>query len=112
MVEINISKDFSNVPAGRFFADGPYSGEAFRERHLKPALETGEPATINMDDAEGFGSSFLEEAFGGLIRYGYISKEDLHERLTIVSEDASLAIEVWDYIDAAEPHADIAPHST
>lgn len=106
MAQINVATEFSSVPAGRFISDGPYSGEAFRETLLWPALKDGKRATIVMDGSEGYGSSFLEEAFGGLIRLGYISKDELHERLTVVSDDASLALEIWEYIDAAVPQTE------
>lgn len=56
-----------------------------------------------MDGAEGFGSSFLEEAFGGLVRLRYFTKDDLHERLTIMSRDEALVEEIWEYIDGAQP---------
>lgn len=98
---IDIAKDFSDVPAGRFVSDGPYSGEAFRERHLRQALTTGQKVIVTMDGSEGYGSSFLEEAFGGLVRNGHFSPQELHDRMEIVSEDQSLVDEVWRYIDTA-----------
>lgn len=98
---IDVAKDFSDVPAGRFNSDGPFSGEAFREKHLRPALEKGGTVTIDLDGSEGYGSSFLEEAFGGLVRKGYFTKEELHSRLKPLSDDASLVGEVWRYIDNA-----------
>ncbi|QEX16038.1 hypothetical protein FRZ44_13300 [Hypericibacter terrae] len=101
MHDIAIARDFSEVPAGRFERDGPFSGEAFRERHLKPALSAGQ-AVVNLDGTEGYGSSFLEEAFGGLVRRGYFSASELHKRLKIVSRDQALVDEVWEYIDRAK----------
>lgn len=101
---IDIAVDFSPVPAGRYIADGPCSGEAFREKTLKPALDEGGKVIIEMDGGEGYGSSFLEEAFGGLVRLGYFNKEYLSEALEIHSDDDSLIAEVWDYIErATEP---------
>lgn len=98
---INIASDFSPVPAGRYETDGPHSGELFRERILRSALQKGAKVSVEMDGAEGFGSSFLEEAFGGLVRLGYFTKEELHSRLEILSKDEALVEEIWEYIEHA-----------
>jgi len=68
---ISIATDFSRYPAGRTRADGPYSGELFRTKMLEPALAAGDHLVVNFDGARGYGSSFLEEAFGGLVRAGF-----------------------------------------
>ena len=69
---INIAKDYSKTPGGRFIKEGEYSGEDFREKILAPAFakckKNGEQLTVNLDGGYGYGSSFLEEAFGGLVR--------------------------------------------
>lgn len=71
-IEINIARDFGNYPAGRDEADGPLNGEKFREKLLVPKLEEAiqknKHLVISLDDVKSFGSSFLDEAFGGLIR--------------------------------------------
>jgi hypothetical protein len=95
---INIERDFSRYPAGRFKTDGPYSGERFREEVLIPALKGREGKVIvEFDGARGLGSSFLEEAFGGLIRSGF-STAELRDRLDMRSKDKSLTEEVLSYI--------------
>lgn len=68
MKTISIARDFSATPGGRFNADGPYSGQAFRVRLLEPAVDSGEDVVVQLDDVAGLPSSFLEEAFGGLFR--------------------------------------------
>ncbi len=86
---ISIAKDFSDVPAGRFRDDGDWSGEKFREELLIPALKKADkkhPVIVNINDTEGYGSSFLEEAFAGLIRNGY-TKENIAEKLQIEAND-------------------------
>lgn len=69
---INIAHDYTKSPGGRFIVEGEYSGEDFRERILFPAYEeckkTHEKLTVILDGGYGYGSSFLEEAFGGLAR--------------------------------------------
>lgn len=83
MKTINIAKDFSPSPAGRFPNDGPYNGERFRDEFLAPALRGSGDVTVILDGVSGFGSSFLEEAFGGLIRTGIIDLHSAESRLKI-----------------------------
>lgn len=97
---INIGKQFSRYPVGRYLADGDSNGEKFREEVLRPQLTIGNTLIIEFDDALGYGSSFLEEAFGGLARSGFTSDE-LLSRLTFVTEDESLNDEVISYIKEA-----------
>lgn len=95
---INIERDFSRYPAGRYLADGPHSGERFRTDFLVPAFsEKTETVVIELDGARGLGSSFLEESFGGLVRLGYPAQEVL-ARLDLRSQDASLIEEIKSYI--------------
>ena len=95
---INIEKQFSKYPAGRYKADGPYSGERFRDDFLLPALKTqGGRVVVELDGARGYGSSFLEEAFGGLVRAGFTA-EQLLDRLHLQSQDVSLLDEIREYI--------------
>lgn len=99
---INIERDFSRYPAGRYLADGPYNGERFRKEFLVPALsDNADKLVIELDGARGLGSSFLDEAFGGLVRSGYTAKEVL-SRIELKSEDASLIKEIEGYIEQAK----------
>ena len=97
---INVGRAFSRYPAGRYRSDGPYNGERFRDEFLLPALRssTAEKVIIEFDDARGYGSSFLEEAFGGLVRAGF-GAQDLFKRLEMLSNDQSLVEEIRTYID-------------
>lgn len=92
---INVSRDFSRAPAGRFVSDGPNSGERFRNQFLVPALNAGS-VTLELDGTRGYGSSFLEEAFGGLLRAGFAA-EDLLRRISFRTKDASLVAEIRSY---------------
>ena len=65
---IAIAEAFSPYPAGRYLEDGKYNGTAFRREHLVPALREFDIVDVVFDGVAGFGSSFLEEAFGGLVR--------------------------------------------
>ncbi|MBA0419822.1 MULTISPECIES: STAS-like domain-containing protein [Stenotrophomonas] len=106
MKTIDISRDFSKVPAGRFLSDGDYSGEIFRERILVPALREYEKVQIILDNTVGYGSSFLEEAFGGLVRYCGFSKSYLADHLSLIatSERAKrYPPRITEYISRAKP---------
>lgn len=69
---ISIANDYTKTPGGRHVNEGKYSGEDFRETVLRPAfnefVQNGITLVINLDGGFGYGSSFLEEAFGGLAR--------------------------------------------
>lgn len=100
---INIGKDFNKYPVGRYLTEGNANGQLFRENFLLPALNKG-AIEVLLDDAFGYGSSFLEEAFGGLIRAG-LSLLILRSSLLIVTEDDSLQREIWQYIEDASKKA-------
>ena len=106
---INIAKDFSRVPAGRYHpADGNRTGELFRTEFLAKYLsKSDEPLEISLDGAVGYPSSFLEEAFGGLIRIGF-TVEQLKARLTIVATEPRkkrYIEQIWTYIVEAKERA-------
>jgi hypothetical protein len=100
MKTIRVAQDFSRYPAGRYVTDGPYSGEFFRKKFLKPALADQEKIVIFLDGARGYGSSFLEEAFGGLVRDGF-PKMELIKKLDIQATNQSLRKEILEYIENA-----------
>jgi hypothetical protein len=95
---ISVINNFSENPSGRYRTDGPNSGQRFREEVLAPALESNESVTVDLDGALGFGSSFLEEAFGGLVRNGFDASV-LRKKLAINSKLAIYKQRVWRYID-------------
>jgi hypothetical protein len=96
---INVAKDYSEEPIGRFPTDSDFNGQKFREEYLLPALRKFDKVIVELDGAEGYGSSFLDEAFGGLVRVDKLSKQDILNRLELVSEeDESLITEILGYI--------------
>ena len=99
MIEIHIAEDFSRVPAGRHRNDGPRSGEAFRQDHLAPALRKADKVIVYLDEVEGYGSSFLEEAFGGLVRVEGFAGEELRRSLILETDDGALEYEIRGYIN-------------
>lgn len=98
--KLDVAREFSKFPAGRYNSDGPYSGQSFRDA-LVAALGDGVKLIVHLDGTMGYGSSFLEEAFGGLVRLRHFTARELHERMIVESADKSLVVEVWSYIDSA-----------
>ena len=68
VMKINVARDFSKNPSGRYIKDGKTSGEVFLKNVLLPAVNTHDLVEIDFDGVRGYDSSFLEEAFGGFIR--------------------------------------------
>lgn len=109
MEEVMISiANFSKYPSGRDVQDGSFNGQTFRETVLLPALkkatEDGETICVSLEGVMSFGSSFLEEAFGGLVRKEGFSKETLKRYLRIDAGKPSFARykrAIWAYIDGA-----------
>jgi hypothetical protein len=98
---INIATEFSRYPGGRSLSDGPHSGERFRKEFLLPVLQSGEHAIIQFDGARGYGSSFLEEAFGGLVRLEGVEPSKILDTFTLESSDESIVDEIKEYITDA-----------
>ena len=103
MIRINIAEDFSSKPFGRYKSDGQWTGERFRQENLLPAFSSSnDTIEVYLDDvARGFGSSFLEESFGGLIREN-VDYEEIKSRLVIKTTDDDYEEEIWEYIEGAK----------
>jgi hypothetical protein len=101
MKSISIANDFSEAPGARYYEDGPFSGQEFREKILKPAFENNDKIKILLDGTEGYATSFLEESFGGLSRI--FGKEDVLKKISFTSlEDPTLIDEIIQYIEEAK----------
>lgn len=95
-------KDFSVFPGPRTKELGENSGEAFRDDILIPAIRQYEKVCVNLDGVFGYGSSFLEEVFGGLVRVGVNVDSIKFVRDHLVSEDdPSIVVEIKEYINNA-----------
>ncbi|CAI1509341.1 STAS-like domain-containing protein [Serratia fonticola] len=98
MTVIKVSDRYP-CPGPRYKRLGPSSGEEFRE-WLEKELKKSSDLTVDLDGTEGYGSSFLEESFGGLIRNDH--PFDVVRAITIISnEEPELIDEVKEYIDEA-----------
>lgn len=85
--EISIAEEYSAYPAGRDDTDGKFNGKRFKDKILVPklrdAIEKGQKLIVSLDGLESCGSSFLDSAFGGMIRHGDFEKKKLSEVLMI-----------------------------
>ncbi|MBE2167356.1 MULTISPECIES: STAS-like domain-containing protein [unclassified Cobetia] len=86
-------------PGPRYASLGPSSGEEFK-KWLKKELENNEGLTVDLDGTEGYGSSFLEEAFGGLIRDGIDASKVLAIKY-VSKEEPEIIDEINEYIEDA-----------
>lgn len=106
MVKVSVVEDFSRTPGPRYISEGEYSGELFRKTVLLPkvmeAQNAAEDIQVDLDRASGYGTSFLEEAFGGLIREDHISYDFLKDHLIIKSDEDDIYIqEIKTYMENA-----------
>lgn len=86
-------------PGPRYETIGPSSGEEFKKL-LSKSLKGGDPLLIDLDGTLGYGSSFLEESFGGLVREGL--EPSLIRKITFISEEEpELIEEIKKYIEDA-----------
>lgn len=71
-IRISIARDFTSLPGPRYIREGTFSGEQFRTEKLLPAFEQAlvskQKIEVLLDGTIGYGTSFLEESFGGLVR--------------------------------------------
>lgn len=97
-IVINVAEDFSDLPIGRkiherFMCEpNMLSGEAFKRNLLIPALKTGKPVIIDMSNVYGFGSSWLNEVFGGLHEDMDSTKQELTKRIDILCIDDKMTL--------------------
>ncbi|MEG8231012.1 STAS-like domain-containing protein [Pseudomonas orientalis] len=101
MYTINVVNDFSKKPYGRYPKEGD-CGEEFRQRFLVPALNEHDKVHVVLDGYNRYGRSFLDEAFGGLIREEGFRWSDLKSRLSYThSQVKSIESLIEERLDAA-----------
>ena len=86
---INIPEDYTQYPGGRYIEDGEGNGTGFREKFLRPAMENKSVSCVKvvLDGAAGYPSSFLEEAFGGLVREEGFTARDVLEKFVFIANE-------------------------
>lgn len=100
MIKINIARDFTTTPGARYKKDGAFSGEEFREKFLEKYFidsNNEEIIEVTLDGVQGYSTSFLEEAFGGLARNSGVQR-CLNKFVFISNEDPLLIEEILGYI--------------
>lgn len=105
MIRIKISTDFSDTPGGRLKKEGEFSGELFRDSILiekyREAERQNDNIEIDFDDCYGVGTSFLEEAFGGMVRKYHV--HGMLQRIRIIStEDETIPDNIKKFVEKAE----------
>jgi len=106
-IYIYVVKEFSDFTGVRYCSDAPYSGELFRKTLLLPrfqqAVSEDKILIVNLDGAFGYTCSFLDEAFGGLIRIHHCTLENVKKHLQIISdEEPHLIVEITRYLEEAD----------
>ena len=105
-MDLLVANEFYRRPLGRYRTQGTYTGEAFREDILIPKLSKllpNEKLFIDFTGVTMNGSSFLEEAFGGLVRKHSYNLDCLKKILILkFPRRPSLEEKVWEYIKDAE----------
>ena len=100
---ISVARDFTRTPGPRYIWQGKWSGEQFRKR-LQEAFRRHDKVIVDLDGTRGYGSSFLDEAFGGLIREGILPEAQIFRRLEIRStQDPTYKVEAEQAIRRARP---------
>jgi hypothetical protein len=99
---IKIVRDFHPKPYGRYPEDGEGCGQFFREKILAPAMRTNDKVFVDLNGYNRYGRSFLDEAFGGLIRESGFTGNEVKTKLTY-RHDLVKSIEtlIAERIDAA-----------
>lgn len=102
---INIAKDFSPYPAGRYRTEGKASGESFLNDHLMAKLFTAINQNvlleIDLTGMNGYPSSFISGSFGKLtFELGkLIGKKEASElvlkHITFVCNDSNAKIKAF-----------------
>lgn len=101
-VRVNVAKQFTKLPGLRYIRLGPFSGEDFRQKFLLPPLRQGKTVIVELDGVRGYGSSFLEEAFGGAVRELDLDVAEALKRIKVETSVESWRLDVDEYIKTAK----------
>ena len=85
-IEFSIAKDYTPFPGPRFTRQGEFSGERLGKILAKRLRASPSRFRVILDGTVGIGSSFLDQAFGGLVSEHGFDARDLESRIDFVSE--------------------------
>jgi hypothetical protein len=89
-LDVDIGRDFTATPGGRYRRLGPFSGEEFRDilaPKLRNAIADGRKLRVRIDSVKrSYSPSFLDEAFAGLVRDAGFTKAEVQEHLELICE--------------------------
>lgn len=107
--DYHVATEFHRNLGGRFRSDGPWSGEEFREDYLSEALSkaisVGRILRVDFDGATGMPTSFIEEAFAGLMRraQGAFTPTQVQKHLEVVAPKTR---RLWSKVELAKRYID------
>jgi hypothetical protein len=112
-INFKIAKEFSQTPGPRYIHEGPNSGELLRTtkffKLFSDAIKKDCMVVVDLDGPAGYGTSFLEEIFGGLIREHHLDYHEIISHLTIISkEEPYLKDDIFHYLKEANEKALVA----
>lgn len=84
---IKVVEDWNPRPFGRYPNHSEFCGKNFRTKLLQPMLQRATHVTVDLTGYNRYGRSFLDEAFGGLVRDEGWTPEQLHTCLDIIHEE-------------------------
>jgi hypothetical protein len=94
-IYLSVAKEFTDTPGPRSREEGEHSGQEFLDTLLKPkfqqAISQGTKLLVDLDQTEGYATSFLEAAFGGLARE--FGAETVLQHIEFKSDDEPYLIE-------------------
>lgn len=93
-MRLDIAKEFSPIPIGQRRTDGERNAERFREDFLLPkikrAIGEGEVLDVDFSGLAGLDVSFMNEAFGGLVRDHHLPPDAVLKAMRFVSDHSYL----------------------
>jgi len=107
---VKIRDDYNWSTGSRLIIEGPHSGEDFRIKFFYPmiidAIASNETLTIDFDGGIGYGTSWLEEVFGGVIRKDRVDAQDVRKHLRLIATQQPYILRLVDkYMKQAEEKA-------